>query len=150
MFFARFFQVMGAITLITFCGALGLFSARNDVRDGYNEYSVPMVDPSGRDPKTDLLYGQTNVLNSQANLNNAQAQKYLAEATAIVAQSVYDDPLYVHKQINAETAGAFNRGMMFVVFGIFLFVAGFVVIGMLKGGNASASNSNDKSLAPRR
>ena len=100
-----------------------------------------MVDPGGRDPEKDLIFSEANRKNSEANLNNADAVKTLAEATAIINQSQYDDPLYVHKEITAETQGAFTNGMLFVVGAIFVFVVFFVIAGMLGGGKSNGSTA---------
>ena len=131
-------KMAGLVLMITLgffgCSLAGLVGG-SDLRDGTQEFSVPMIDPGGRDPERDLMNSESNLNNSKANVNNATVEKILAEATAIVAQSKYDDPLYIHREINLESAGAFNQGMMFIVGCIVLFVIGFVIKGLFSGGN---------------
>lgn len=149
MFAARISGLIAAVVLIVGCGlAAGLLHfGGNELRPGYNEYSVPMVDPSGQDAEQDLIFSHANLNNSQANLNNAEAEKFLAQATAIVADSIYSDPLYVHKSITSETGAAFNQGMLFVVGAIFVFVFGFVAMGMF--GNRNGGQEENRSLSRR-
>lgn len=121
------------------CSLFGLVNG-NELRSGYNEQFVPMVDPAGRDPERDLTYSQANRNNSEANLHNAQAVKELAIATAIIRQSEYDDPLYMPKEVSSMTTDAFTRGMLLVVGAIFVFVIVFVVRGMLGKSGGDESN----------
>lgn len=116
------------IVVLLICGLISsLLPQRSELRDGNQPFSVPMIDPAGRDPERDLTNSQTNLNNSKANLNNAQVEKILAEAKAIAAQSDYADPLYLHKEISGMTADAFNRGSMFIAGCIGVFVILFVI-----------------------
>jgi len=128
---------VSTILLCFACGLIGLLKTSTPIfggglRDGYTDQFVPMVDPGGWNADRDLTYSQSNKNNSEANLNNAKAAKELAQATAIIRHSEYDDPLYVPKEVNSMTGEAFNRGMLAIVGLIFVFVIGFVVIGIFK------------------
>ena len=91
------------------CSLMGLVGS-NDLRDGYNDQFVPMVDPAGRDPEKDLTFSQANKNNSEANLNNAKAVEHLAIATSIIRQSEYNDPLYVPKRLRTCRAMPSRKG----------------------------------------
>lgn len=133
-------RMAGTVLLIILaffgCNLLGFVGGSN-LRPGYNDQFVPMMDPGGRDPERDLTNSTTNLNNSEANLNNAKAVKELAVATSVIMYAEYDDPLYVHKEITGETNSAFANGMLFVVGAIFVFVVLFVVFGM-SGGRRTA------------
>jgi hypothetical protein len=136
-----------AILLFFLCSLTGLLSG-HELRDGYNDQFVPMVDPGGRDPEQDLTFSLANKNNSEANWNNAKAVKELAHATSIIGHLEYDDPLYVPKEIDQMQGDSFNRGMLFVVGLIFVFVMGFVVMGMF-GGRRNNGNSSNENLSRR-
>jgi hypothetical protein len=85
--------------LIIFALACGLAYCsmqpqKPELKEGYYDQSIPMIDPDNRDPKVNNLNSETNLNNSQANQTNetgryihvvgdAQATKIAAEACAI-------------------------------------------------------------------